>query len=323
VNDIIHLEVLEEADLFTSETLEITITEPNGTINLTDIVLTKNLAPDITINTPSFSKIIYNRVTVNATAVNQTSFNTSAVLYALENASGNYSKTGQSGYSLLQKASGSDFYSDSLNTTVFSDGTYTLWVVANNTKGRKSYSSENITIRNIDLMVNSSSIQFSPDSPYETQNITISAVIYNLLEKPAEDVIVQFYRGPITPQNQIGGNQTIDVPGLSQVLANTTLLAGMGLTNISVLVDPPISENGTIPEMDESNNIADGLLTIGYYQVIVGNVTGSLVLANKPDRVDYGRCEWLKHPSCRQRFYCGFLHTPSPHEDNIRLIALR
>jgi hypothetical protein len=251
-----------------------------------NLTLIKNASPNITILTPQNGTNISGLQLINVSVVNLSSFNISSVQYALSNSTGNYTKDGEPGWSTLSRQENTDYYSDTLNTSKFSNADFLLYVKANTSKGNINTTYSNITINNlaIDLMVNGSSLSFSGTLHYENENITINATIYNVGSGTATNAIVQFFHGAILPENQIGENQTITIEPSSYATLNVTYLLPMGETNFSLIIDPPIEQNGTISESNETNNQVSSLILVPSYAIITGNVTGTITLSTQDHR---------------------------------------
>lgn len=282
--DVVSLEVLEDDSLYTTQTITVTVTAQMLIDNLTDLVnvtLIKNAAPNITIISPADMTQVAGILVINASVVNNSGFGIDATQYSIGNVSGNFTKEGEPGWSDLYRQESTDYYNDTLNTSRFANGNYLLYAKSNNSKGKESDSWSNITIKNAqDLMVNSSSISFSNNTPYEGQNITINTTIYNIGTIDVANGIVQFYTGSMIPANQIGGNQSVNIAAQNSTEVSITYLATVGYNNITVIADPPVDTNGSIDELNESNNIASSGFTVSAYQIIYGNVSGRLTLSD-------------------------------------------
>jgi hypothetical protein len=273
--DVINLEIIEE-DGYTSSIVSYTIdyAQCAGFCEV-NIDLVKNQAPHLTINKPTTSQEISGTFEVNATVYNITGFNVSQAIYSIGNATANYTKAGSIGWSSLSNVASTDYYTDTFDTTNFPNGNYNLYVKANNTKEATNTSSVSITINNTadaDLLLNTSSVNFSDNFPSENQNVTITAKIYNVGGADASLVLVRFFNNSKT--SQIGSDQTININAGTFSTASVTFLTPVGTTKIITVVDPLDS----ITEQNETNNEFNSTITVSAYNVIVGNITGNLAL---------------------------------------------
>ncbi|MCP3682407.1 MAG: hypothetical protein GY861_06915 [bacterium] len=128
----------------------------------------------------------------------------------------------------------------------------------------------------IDLQINSSLINFSTATPVEGHNITINATIYNIGDKAAYNVTVQFFED-LPQQVQIGENISVNISGYSYETVNVTWTVQVGTFNISVLADPPL-DNGTLQETNESNNEANKSIYVPLWQTFYGDVVKNIML---------------------------------------------
>ncbi|MBN1793057.1 DUF2341 domain-containing protein [Candidatus Woesearchaeota archaeon] len=129
--------------------------------------------------------------------------------------------------------------------------------------------------------------------PNEGDNITIQATIPNIGGSDAQNVVIQFWLGdPDAGGTQINGNFTANITdgGGSQpsVTFNTShVIDGPGPFTFYAVVDPPTATNGSILELNESNNKANVTAHAPGYQYYYGNVTTSIYLANDQNQSLY------------------------------------
>ncbi|MBN1543975.1 hypothetical protein JW898_00770 [Candidatus Woesearchaeota archaeon] len=142
----------------------------------------------------------------------------------------------------------------------------------------------NCTILAPDLSVNSTNITFSDDTPTESQEIDITAGIYNDGTYDATGVVVRFYKGHYLTGTQIGSDQTFDLSAGSSTTVMQNWTTSIGDHDIYVVVDPPVDTNGSIAEGNESNNYAYRTVNIPMWTYFVGNVTGTLALQTADNR---------------------------------------
>lgn len=136
------------------------------------------------------------------------------------------------------------------------------------------------TILDPDLSISTSRISINYSSLIEGQEANITANISNLGNQNASDVILQFFLGdPDTGGTQIGSNQTISfIDGYQTVLISQLFNLIRGINNIFVVVDPPIATNGSISELNESNNKANNSVFVSSWQIYFGNTMPGAVL---------------------------------------------
>ncbi|MBR9675587.1 hypothetical protein GOV05_01110 [Candidatus Woesearchaeota archaeon] len=177
--------------------------------------------------------------------------------------------------------------SDVLNNfTVYLDEGYYNWnVQCFDVAGNSGWASNNysVNITNPDLQILSNDIFFSNSSPREAQNITINATIRNVGNVNATIPFkVQFFDGdPDLGGVQIGVNKTINYLGYGfNATVNTSfIISRPGPIDIYVVVDPPLSTNGSVVETDETNNKAYNTVNVPAWSLTFGNVSGTITLA--------------------------------------------
>jgi len=283
LGDTITYELVNITDNYVIQRTTITITQDmidNG-LHMLNFTMALNLSPNINFHYPLNGSSVNNTVLVNLSVINVTLFDVDTVYYMIGNGSGNYSKEATSGYTVVNESATNNFYNDTFNSSKFAGGSYLFYVVANNTMGAVNTTWINITIaNNPDLMINSTYISFSDESPLEDQNVTISATIFNIGQGDATAFNVSFFEGNYSTDIQIGLNQTVDslASGANATVA-VNWTAKQGTYEINVVVDPPIDSSGIISESDETNNYDTDNISISSWHTFVGNLTGSLVLS--------------------------------------------
>jgi hypothetical protein len=156
----------------------------------------------------------------------------------------------------------------------------TCWDYVNHSSTSETW---NFTIPKPDLTLNSSDIMFyyNTTNPEEGKAVTINATIYNLGASSADNFIVQFFDGdPSLSGVQIGQNQTLSLSPASNSTLSANWTASLGAHNVFVIVDPPLSSNGSILEENESNNYANRTLLIQSWHYIFGNLSGEFGLGS-------------------------------------------
>jgi hypothetical protein len=124
-----------------------------------------------------------------------------------------------------------------------------------------------------DFFINSSEIYFNESSFKENQSVEITATVHNLGSVDINNVTIRFYNGdPDSGGVKIGSDMFTNLSNLSQVNLTKTWVAQIGSSSIFVVVDPPTSTNGSIIELNESNNKASKSITVGSWQFFYGDV---------------------------------------------------
>jgi len=140
-----------------------------------------------------------------------------------------------------------------LNSTNFDNGNYTLFARSSDSLSYSDVASINITISNaapkqLDLIIQSSSLVFDPAAPYVNDMVNLTADVLNHGNSDAHYVAVRFYVDGVQ-KTQVNSSL---VPAQGQVQVRAQWQAVLGTHNISVMVDA----NYSIPETNESNNLA-------------------------------------------------------------------
>lgn len=142
----------------------------------------------------------------------------------------------------------------------------------------------NCSIGNPDLTIAPDSIQFSNNTPAENQNITINATIVNLGGGEVSQIIVSFFDGNYTFDDNFANVTISTLGGLSNTTVSTSWLSEVGDHDIFVVVDPPVATSGSIAEVDETNNYNSSFISNSFYHTTVGNLSGDLTLSDASNR---------------------------------------
>ncbi|MBR9692785.1 hypothetical protein GOV07_02520, partial [Candidatus Woesearchaeota archaeon] len=137
-----------------------------------------------------------------------------------------------------------------------------------------------------DLMTNAGNITVSPTGPYlEQQNVTINVTVWNIGgSDTAQNFTVQLWDGdPDAGGTQIGNNFSVNLTDTFGDHGNANfswswLIASPGPNTLYVVIDPPLSSNGSILEILETNNKVGFNITTPAYMTLYGNVTTTLLL---------------------------------------------
>ncbi|RMD45941.1 hypothetical protein D6829_00715, partial [Candidatus Pacearchaeota archaeon] len=124
-----------------------------------------------------------------------------------------------------------------------------------------------------DFSINSTDISFNETSPQENENVLINATIHNLGGVDVSGVIVRFYEGdPDNGGTQIGSDKNISINAYSSNTTSVVWNASIGPSQIFVIVDPPLSTNGSYTEHNESNNKASKNISVGGWNFLYGEI---------------------------------------------------
>ena len=160
------------------------------------------------------------------------------------------------------------------------------WYV-NCTDNATNFNASEIFFLNVtaaDLMVNDSSLVFSESSIVENMNITINATIWNIGYLNATNITVQFFENdPALNGIQIGTNKSINVTAGNYTNVSETYRTKVGTYHIFVVVDAPVEFNGSIIELNESNNKANRTIDISLYHIFYNDIFSSLYLDTSSD----------------------------------------
>ncbi|MFH1505698.1 MAG: Ig-like domain-containing protein, partial [archaeon] len=150
-----------------------------------------------------------------------------------------------------------------------------------------------VWIRPPDLTVTSSDITFTYDALVEGKAVNISATIFNIGGSDAKNALIELYLG----NPDFGGaeldNFTANITDPTGDHSNYTvnyswIITGPGPFNFFVLTDPPLATNGSIFEINETNNKANKTLDVSGYTVIYGNVTSRYALFTNFSSLEFG-----------------------------------
>jgi len=138
-----------------------------------------------------------------------------------------------------------------------------------------------LNVTDPDIAIYSENIFFSSNNPVETENITINATILNIGDENATGVVIQFFESdPNNGLTQIGEDITVDIAKESNITVTAYWTAKIGSYRIVISADPPIAANGSITELNESNNNASKAIVIPAYITYYGYITSDIVLGS-------------------------------------------
>jgi len=187
-------------------------------------------------------------------------------------------------YTVTASSIGGDVYSADL--LINETGQWQFTCIANDSAGNTATKdASNLTSypNEPNLVVFSNYIAFSNEDPIESENITISSLIFNN-GCTAGGFLVGFYEGnPDTGGVQIGSNKSMTLQGLSNDSIFVSWLAEIGKTNVFVKADVA----DTITEINETDNLANNTISVQAWQDFYGIISSSKLLANAAtSRVD-------------------------------------
>ncbi|MDK2907759.1 MAG: trimeric autotransporter adhesin, partial [Candidatus Woesearchaeota archaeon] len=162
----------------------------------------------------------------------------------------------------------------------FDIGIFEWNVWCNDSEGNSGFADSNFTL-NIsapDLVIEQDDIWFSDESRIEGNEITIYANVSNRgLNDAKESFVVQFFKNSVSPENQIGENQTVDfLASGNNTIINESYILKAGNNNIFAVANLDESLN----ETSYSNNQANNTIIVELYQYFYGNVSTDVILAN-------------------------------------------
>ncbi len=131
-----------------------------------------------------------------------------------------------------------------------------------------------------DFFVSDTNLSYSPMNPVEGNIITVFAVVSNIGDENATNVIVQFYENTTEAANQIGSDIILNLSASESSIINVTWVARAGVNTLIVQMDPPLETSGTYLEINESNNNASLIMLVPLWHVFYGNVSGGIKLSD-------------------------------------------
>jgi len=167
----------------------------------------------------------------------------------------------------------------------FTENAYIEWNVrCEDGVGNKGFTSSNYYFNQVvppDFYLNESGIGLDNSSGLvEGQNYTLSAIVWNFggQEGGAE---VEFYNGDPDLGGTYIGNDSVSIVIDGFDTAQVNWSVEIGPNNIFVVVDPPLATNGTVTEINESNNKANNTFHVGSWQNFYGNASIGILLSEQ------------------------------------------
>jgi hypothetical protein len=152
----------------------------------------------------------------------------------------------------------------------------------------------------INATINATSIRFSNNAPIENETINITAEIFNLGEALAQDFIVQIRLNSTSGTLIYNNSLNLSIGESINITINHT--TSIGDTTFYVLVDTPITTNGTIRESNESNNNASKMLHVGLWEYITGLTNDRLAMNDMTNSTIY---DWLVSNSSGSKIFAA------------------
>ncbi len=173
---------------------------------------------------------------------------------------------------------------NAINNSVVSVSTTTTYgvhywnVTCTDNAGNVGYSPTwNFTVVMPDLVITNENISFNTSEFKENENITVFANIFNIGDNNASNFTVEFRTGSIN--GALISSRNISFLGVNEnITINTSIIADLGINNIFVLVDTPLSTNGSLQEKNESNNYANNSFIVSSWHYAYGNTTAALYM---------------------------------------------
>jgi hypothetical protein len=173
------------------------------------------------------------------------------------------------------------FENVTLNFTRYFIAGYYNWIIRCIDKANNFGYSETrfLNITDPDLAVYDYEIKFSKENPVENEIVEINATIHNIGNENATNVYIRFFEDEAF-ENQIGNNKIINLSSGSSITLSVNWTAKIGKYNIHVVADPPYETNGSISEINESNNLANNTIFIPTYHIYYGGIISDIILAS-------------------------------------------
>ncbi len=130
------------------------------------------------------------------------------------------------------------------------------------------------TVLRPDIMVNASLIFFNNTNPKENESITVTATVSNIGQSDAGTFTVELRVNGIN--GTLIGNSTMSLLAGESQNISATYTVPLGNTQFFVLADVPIATNGSVKEINESNNVANATIAVSSWQYVLGYETGQL-----------------------------------------------
>jgi hypothetical protein len=162
-------------------------------------------------------------------------------------------------------------------TKTFKRGSYLWQINCTDAAGNTGASAtRTLIVTDPDFMIQTNDISFSTNNPVEGQNITINISVHNIGDENGTNVMVKLYENSMSgPQIS---NVTLDIPAQSTVYVAAHWIGKIGKHRLYVEIDPPAAANGSIVELNETNNIANRSIYLAMWQVFYGTLLGQLRL---------------------------------------------
>jgi len=171
---------------------------------------------------------------------------------------------------------GNGIYSVNFTSTL-KLGRYNITIIANDTTANVNNTETSyFIVKSPDLVVNASSIGF-PQEAVEFAVVQLNATVFNTGNLNATNTVVSFYERSHNTSTLIG-NDVVNVTAESSTIAKVNWTAKLGTTRVEVVTDPPLATNGSIFEVNETNNNFTGNIIVRAYHKFYGAVDYKVLL---------------------------------------------
>lgn len=129
-----------------------------------------------------------------------------------------------------------------------------------------------------DLTIVDDFVNITPRPPIEGQAVLINTTIINQGNRNATEFNVVFYLNDVANNDVIQNFSNLNLTPGESIQLNATWIATTGNNTITVSLDPPTSLNGSIFELNESNNVESVQFFTSPYQIFYGDVISNSLL---------------------------------------------
>jgi len=172
-------------------------------------------------------------------------------------------------------AFGNGYYELNFTNTSYL-GRYNFTLTAYDGADRQNLTKGFFNVLGVDFFLNSSSVLFS-STAVEFSVVNLSTRVFVDGNKNTSNVNVSFYEGSYASGTYLGSD-SFDFNGESYLDVAYAWTAKIGITYIDIVVDPPIAQNGSYAEFNESNNVFGINITVKAYHIFFGNASYSIIL---------------------------------------------
>jgi hypothetical protein len=164
-------------------------------------------------------------------------------------------------------------------TKLFKGGSYVWQVNCTDDAGNSGTSGQRtVNITDPDLEVTPADIYFSSSLPVEGQQVLINITVHNRGDENATNAVIKLFQ--LDPHDTLTeiDNTTANITAKSHIHFESYWTALVGDYSMIVVLDPPLATNGSITELNESNNKANRTTFVNMWQVFYGDMNVELLL---------------------------------------------